>query len=170
MSEITLLVGSTAVRCSVELKDGQFVVGIGGITYPFQMTRVESGTLRLWSDGRSHWLRIARREGRRFLHVDGYTLEYERAAAGAGTPPPAVAREVDLTSPMPGTITQVLAKPGDEVTRGQPLAIVEAMKMEHVVRAPRAGTVRAVRVRPGDQVEGGAVVVELAGVDDAHPQ
>jgi 3-methylcrotonyl-CoA carboxylase alpha subunit len=170
MGEITLIVGSTSVRCSVELKDDQFVVGIAGIIYPLQVTRVESGMLQLSSGGRSHWLRMARKEDKRFLHVDGYTLEYERAAAGAGTPAPPRVQEGDLTAPIPGTVTQVLAKLGDEVTRGQPLAIIEAMKMEHVVRAPRAGTVRAVRVRPGDQVEAGAVVVELARVDDAHPR
>jgi 3-methylcrotonyl-CoA carboxylase alpha subunit len=62
---------------------------------------------------------------------------------------------------MPGAVTQVLVGEGDTVTAGQPLVIIEAMKMEHVIRAPRAGRIHAVHVRAGDRVEGGIPVVEL---------
>jgi 3-methylcrotonyl-CoA carboxylase alpha subunit len=62
---------------------------------------------------------------------------------------------------MPGGVTQVLVRKGEEVTVGQPLVIVEAMKMEHVIRASRAGRITAVLVREGDQVDGGAVVVKI---------
>ena len=68
----------------------------------------------------------------------------------------------DLSAPMPGSVTQVLVRAGDAVTPGQPLVIIEAMKMEHVIRAPRVGRVHAVHIRPGDQVEGGATLVDLA--------
>ncbi|MFD7547434.1 acetyl/propionyl/methylcrotonyl-CoA carboxylase subunit alpha [Streptomyces sp. NPDC059816] len=54
-----------------------------------------------------------------------------------------------LTAPMPGTVTVVKVAVGDEVTAGQSLLVVEAMKMEHVVSAPHAGTVTELDVRPG---------------------
>jgi acetyl-CoA/propionyl-CoA carboxylase, biotin carboxylase, biotin carboxyl carrier protein len=57
-----------------------------------------------------------------------------------------------LTSPMPGTVLAVHVSPGDHVSAGQPLVVVEAMKMEHVVAATAPGTVREVLVRPGDAV------------------
>ncbi|MGH7747778.1 MAG: biotin/lipoyl-containing protein, partial [Candidatus Dormibacteria bacterium] len=63
-----------------------------------------------------------------------------------------------LRAPMPGCVVRVLVGAGDEVDAGQPLIILEAMKMEHTVQAPHAGTVTDVRVGVGAQVEAGAVL------------
>ncbi|MFF3376993.1 acetyl/propionyl/methylcrotonyl-CoA carboxylase subunit alpha [Streptomyces sp. NPDC002680] len=57
-----------------------------------------------------------------------------------------------LTAPMPGTVTVVKVAVGDEVTAGQSLLVVEAMKMEHVIAAPHAGTVAELDVTPGTTV------------------
>ncbi|MGH1551767.1 biotin/lipoyl-containing protein [Streptomyces sp. L7] len=57
-----------------------------------------------------------------------------------------------LTAPMPGTVTVVKVAVGDQVTAGQSLLVVEAMKMEHVVSAPHAGTVAELDVTPGTTV------------------
>ncbi|MFE9356955.1 acetyl/propionyl/methylcrotonyl-CoA carboxylase subunit alpha [Streptomyces olivaceoviridis] len=57
-----------------------------------------------------------------------------------------------LTAPMPGTVTVVKVAVGDEVTAGQSLLVVEAMKMEHVISAPHAGTVTELDVTPGTTV------------------
>ncbi|MFJ8631617.1 acetyl/propionyl/methylcrotonyl-CoA carboxylase subunit alpha [Streptomyces sp. NPDC093568] len=57
-----------------------------------------------------------------------------------------------LTAPMPGTVTVVKVAVGDEVTAGQSLLVVEAMKMEHVISAPHAGTVAELDVTPGSTV------------------
>ncbi|MFI9171417.1 acetyl/propionyl/methylcrotonyl-CoA carboxylase subunit alpha [Streptomyces lincolnensis] len=57
-----------------------------------------------------------------------------------------------LTAPMPGTVTVVKVAVGDEVTAGQSLVVVEAMKMEHVISAPHAGTVAELDVTPGTTV------------------
>ena len=104
------------------------------------------------------------------MHVDGYTMEYATVAGGDRKPEVRTAGPSALAAPMPGAVTQVLTREGDEVVRGQPLVIVEAMKMEHVIRAPRAGRVRTVRARVGDQVEGGTVLVEIAGKSDEAPR
>ncbi|GGT13749.1 ATP-binding protein [Streptomyces chromofuscus] len=57
-----------------------------------------------------------------------------------------------LTAPMPGTVTVVKVAVGDEVSAGQSLLVVEAMKMEHVISAPHAGTVAELDVSPGSTV------------------
>ena len=67
-----------------------------------------------------------------------------------------------LEAPMPGRVIAVRVEPGQAVTKGQELLVVEAMKMENALRAPRDGTVKSVAVRPGDMVGAGAVLVELA--------
>jgi biotin carboxyl carrier protein len=59
---------------------------------------------------------------------------------------------------MPGGVVRVLAAPGDAVTAGQALVVLEAMKMEHTVVAPVDGVVGEVRAGPGDQVETGQVL------------
>jgi 3-methylcrotonyl-CoA carboxylase alpha subunit len=63
---------------------------------------------------------------------------------------------------MPGKIIQVLVKAGDKVKRGQALAMLEAMKMEHTLSAPADATVEAVNVSAGDQVGAETVVVRFA--------
>ena len=70
--------------------------------------------------------------------------------------PDARARAVDggLVAPMPGKVVKVLAAAGDAVAAGAALVVLEAMKMEHTVRAPAAGTLRALHVAVGDQVDG----------------
>jgi 3-methylcrotonyl-CoA carboxylase alpha subunit len=66
-----------------------------------------------------------------------------------------------LEAPMPGTIISLLVEPGAEVTQGTPLLILEAMKMEHTVRAPSAGRVNRFRYAVGDQVPDGAELVDF---------
>ncbi len=64
-----------------------------------------------------------------------------------------------LTAPMPGKVAAVHVKAGDAVTRGRPLIVVEAMKMEHTLSAPADGTVAEIRFKTGDQVREGEVLV-----------
>ena len=67
-----------------------------------------------------------------------------------------------LKSPMPGRVVKVLVKEGDEVAAGQPLVVVEAMKMENELRAKSAGRVLTVHVTAGTAVEGSAKLVTFA--------
>jgi 3-methylcrotonyl-CoA carboxylase alpha subunit len=67
-----------------------------------------------------------------------------------------------LTAPMPGKLIGFLAQPGEAVKQGQPLAVMEAMKMEHTITSPRDGTVEALLYAPGDQVGEGGELLRLA--------
>jgi 3-methylcrotonyl-CoA carboxylase alpha subunit len=66
-----------------------------------------------------------------------------------------------VTAPMPGKIIALLAQPGP-VTKGQPLLILEAMKMEHTLAAPADGEVKVFRCAVGEQVSEGVELVEFA--------
>jgi len=67
-----------------------------------------------------------------------------------------------LTAPMPGKVVSFAVKAGDAVTKGQALAVMEAMKMEHTIAAPADGTVAELLFAPGDQVTEGAELLRLA--------
>ncbi|MEV5471085.1 acetyl-CoA carboxylase biotin carboxylase subunit [Streptomyces sp. NPDC052207] len=73
-----------------------------------------------------------------------------------------------LTAPMPGTVTVVKVAVGDEVTAGQSLLVVEAMKMEHVISAPHAGAVAELDVTPGTTVAMDQVLAVIAPREDGR--
>ena len=102
---------------------------------------------RLWmhADGRHHALEARRPRDRRLARAEDARL------AGHWT----------ARSPMPGAVIAVAVAVGDVVEEGAPLAVVEAMKMEHTVRAPGRGTVTAVGTSAGARVPLDAVLVEL---------
>ena len=96
------------------------------------------------------------------LHVfaDGRQLRFELHDPVADADQPAAA-EGGLLAPMPGKVIALLAEPGSHVSRGTPLLVMEAMKMEHTLQAPADGTVSGFRVRSGEQVGDGAVLVDF---------
>ena len=67
-----------------------------------------------------------------------------------------------LTAPMPGKVVSFAVKAGDAVTKGQPLAVMEAMKMEHTIAAPADGVVQELLYAPGDQVTEGAELIRIS--------
>jgi 3-methylcrotonyl-CoA carboxylase alpha subunit len=93
-----------------------------------------------------------------FLRGDVFVLTpVERATGKTGASGP----ETGLFAPMPGTIVALIAREGARVEKGEPLLILEAMKMEHTITAPAAGTVKAFCFAVGDRVADGAELVEF---------
>jgi pyruvate carboxylase subunit B len=76
-----------------------------------------------------------------------------KAAAARGPAP--------LVAPMPGLVVRVETSVGEVVQAGQPLVVMEAMKMENELRSPATGTVSAIKAVVGQAVEKGAVLIEL---------
>ncbi len=71
-----------------------------------------------------------------------------------------------ILAPMPGKVSQIFVKEGDNVTAGQRLMILEAMKMEHTIAAPFDGTVATLSLSAGDQVDDGTTLVVIAARED----
>ncbi|RFS81260.1 ATP-grasp domain-containing protein [Actinomadura spongiicola] len=111
--------------------------------------------------GRTTSFTIARDGHTLWLGRDGHAWalgEHVRAEGGAAS---GAAGDGVLRSPMPGTVLAVKAAEGDRVAEGQPLVVVEAMKMEHTVTAPVAGVVAKLPVRAGAQVALDAVLAVI---------
>lgn len=88
-----------------------------------------------------------------------HALEIRDTEAAVHRPPSGDGR---IKAPIPGMITQVLVKEGDEVSIGQSILVLEAMKMENEIQAPRSGFVTDLRVELGQTVGMGDVLVEIS--------
>ena len=126
----------------------------------------EGSELRVELAGHRIALRATLAGDRALLARDGRTLVLRRApAARAGEEELGGAGLV--AAPMPAKIVRLAVAPGDVVERGQLLAVLEAMKMEHRLEAPRDGRVVAVHVAVGEQVEEGTILLDLADPETA---
>lgn len=105
--------------------------------------------------------------GRYVLEIEGHRYTVEaldertrviRELTARNAPPSGPA---PIVAPMPGLVVRVNVQPGDIVSAGQSVVVMEAMKMENELRAAAAGTVRSVKATPGTPVEKGTVLIEL---------
>ncbi|MCK6480144.1 MAG: hypothetical protein L6R43_08320 [Planctomycetes bacterium] len=117
--------------------------------------------------GRAPSRAVVARDGNRVLvHLDGRVHEFElmdgtKRRRDRGGKRLHAGDEPWIGSPMTGTVASVAAAPGDRVAKGGTLVVVEAMKMQFVVRAPRDVVVKAVPAAAGRPVEIGQVLVEF---------
>jgi len=131
----------------VSVSPADVVLSVDGVQRRYDVTRVGPTVFVDGPDGSS------------MLHeVERFPLPGASLAAGS------------LVAPLPGTVVRVPVAPGRPVVAGDVLVVIEAMKMEHEVRAHGAGTVTEVHVAAGDQVEAGRllVVVDEGGDEEEH--
>jgi propionyl-CoA carboxylase alpha chain len=161
-------------------RDGRFTVTVSepagtwpastvpaGTGEPLMSVRVRhagEGWIDLEEGGRRHRLHVFRHGHRVWVQGPGGDVALTAVPRFPDAEPEIVAG--GLVAPMPGTVLAVHVTPGDSVTAGQPLMIVEAMKMEHRITAPHSGVVGEVRAHRGDQVSGG----DLLAVIEEAPQ
>jgi 3-methylcrotonyl-CoA carboxylase alpha subunit len=126
-------------------EDGRLAIRLSGDTFTATVVRRQAADgvdYAVFADGANRTLRL----------VDPLDVtQYEAAASG----------EAAVKAPLPGKIIDLRVKAGDKVSKGQPLLVLEAMKMEHTLAAPADGTVKAVRYAVGEQVVEGAELVEF---------
>jgi len=162
-------------RRQLSLTDDYAATTLDSKAYALDVTYHAKGwTIEL--DGAKHALALAGRDGGHYaVRLDGQAVQgtvrhegellhvfsggrhdvlaWEDPLAHAGEHEAAGGR---LTAPMPGKVVAVIASGGQQVKKGEPLVIMEAMKMEHTISAPSDGLVEAVLYQVGDQVADGA--------------
>jgi biotin carboxyl carrier protein len=132
---------------------------------PVELAQV-SGALFALADGPARHELLARNEGNTVdIVLDGDNLQAEvvdalraRLSQVAGAGAAAHARR-ELKAPMPGLVVRVACQPGDAVAPGQPLVVLQAMKMENELSLPTGGTVASVAVGDGQTVDQGQVLL-----------
>jgi len=157
--------GGETIPVEVGGAAGRFSVELEGQAWNVDARRVGEGLWSLLIDGVATSADVSEEDGVFVVHVDGETYQIRveeetryiiRTRGGAS----ATAGQV-LKAPMPGRVVVVAAEVGRTVRPGDPLVVLEAMKMENEFRATAAGTVREVRVREGQTVNPGDVLVVI---------
>lgn len=144
-----------AYRISITYHAAGWRLEVGGIDAELSLTARDGADLSI-KLGASSIHGTVRRDGDVFHVFTGgshFVLAYDDPMAHAGEHEAADGR---LTAPMPGKVVAVLAAGGKQVKKGEPLVIMEAMKMEHTIAAPSDGLVEEVLYQVGDQVADGA--------------
>lgn len=125
---------------TIELTDDTVTLELDGVARTVRHATLEGRVLTSCATGWATWSPVPRFE------------DHDAVAAGGGP-----------HAPLPGTVLEVLVSVGDQVSDGDPLVVLEAMKMEHTIRATGAGTVSELRCEPGARVDAGDVLVVLDG-------
>nr|WP_314544981.1 acetyl/propionyl/methylcrotonyl-CoA carboxylase subunit alpha [uncultured Massilia sp.] len=144
-----------AYRVGVTYRRAGWTLDADGATHEVALVADDAGKLTLRIDG--HAVQGTVRRDGELLHVFSgglhHVLAWNDPLAHAGEHEAAGGR---LTAPMPGKVVAVIASNGQQVRKGEPLVIMEAMKMEHTIAAPSDGLVEEVLYQVGDQVADGA--------------
>ncbi len=131
---------------------------------------VRCRTWHILKDHKSYYVQWVERseDGKTFtLKINGQLLElnakdhYDLLLEQMGMSAANTAKATKLKAPMPGKVLDVMVKPGQTVAKGEGLLILEAMKMENMLKAEQEGTVKSVNVSVGDAVEKNNVLIDF---------
>ena len=140
---------------------GHYRIQLGDQTVTVDNAKLQAGQLSAMIDHVSHRFRARADAHSLFLHDGERRLRLERVPAFQIEQAAATGGGNHVTAPMPGRIVLIKVKPGDTVSEGQELGVMEAMKMELSLKAPRAGRVTAVQSQAGDSVDADALLIRL---------
>jgi biotin carboxyl carrier protein len=124
------------------------------------IVETEAGVYSVLLDGASFEVRVFGSQ----ITVNGYSFEisledprqWKRSGAAADAQ-----GKISILAPMPGKVVRILVRVGDAVSAGQPIVVVEAMKMQNELKSPRDGRVTEVRAKENDSVNAGAVLAVI---------
>lgn len=156
----TLTIGGAIVAVDLAARGEALAATVDDATHEVTVDR-RGDHWRVTIGDATHVVTVARERDHVWIVVDGEvhhcvaTSEARAGGARGGVGSPVV------TAPMPGKVLEVVARPGQDVVPGDPLVVLEAMKMETVVVAEAAGRIVQVHVTPGAMVQPGQTLVEV---------
>jgi len=156
MSDKVVTIGARQVELFLEREGTRFRAGDAAI----EIIRARDGEAEIRVGERTFVVPYAVDGTRISFSFDGVT--YNADVTDRGARARTRHRDHSMAAPMPGLILKILVAKGDVVTRGTPLIVLEAMKMEHQIAATHDGTVSAVNCVEGELVQPGDDLVELS--------
>lgn len=168
-TELVATVNGRDLALSIESTDGRWTLSLDGRAIEVDAVRLGNGLWSILADGRSLVVDLAP-VGRdpdtpRDAVAGGHALSIQLESARArelralGNRGGAARRGEKLRAPIAGKVVKLHVEVGSEVAAGDPIVVLEAMKMENELRASRGGTVKSIKVSPGDSVETSQLLV-----------
>ena len=159
------LVDGRSCKFSLDRHEGKIVFARAGRSLDLDIRQVRSNTLSLLVDGKSYVARIASDREHIFISIGAFQFcltEPDRVSSAAQFRESSSEKaEGTIKAPMPGMVIKVSVSEGSEVNSGDGLVVVEAMKMEHEMRAAFDAIVDKVYVRVGQQVDAFQPLMDL---------
>ena len=143
----TFTVGDTTKEFEFTKNNGRYFLRQGTKLHKIDNVKVEGSEVEFSMDG--SWYKVAVKDEQQLL-LD--KLGFKSAVAGSAG---------NLNSPMPGKILDIMVSEGDEVSQGQPVAILEAMKMENELKSPIDGVIKSITAEVGQSVEKKTLIMEI---------
>lgn len=142
----------------------EYKVTIDGITYSVDIGRIVDDKVDVVLDGKSYQVSVEtpmRRASKTPVIKRKHEVMNAAEAPDRTSAPGSVLSGGDVLAPLPGLILKLLVKKGDKVSAGQPVTIMEAMKMENEIEASITGTVQEVVVSEGDTILENAIIMKI---------
>jgi biotin carboxyl carrier protein len=152
--------GQKEVKVSLEaVGDNVLRVSVGDTSYDVSAEFIGQEEILLNVDGRIFNVIVHSNSLCHSVFINGRLFRVEkRSALKILREEKGRQKKRDIKITMPGRVVQVLAAPGDEVQEGQPILVLEAMKMQNEIKAPQPGHLTRVHFRAGDYVEAGSIL------------
>ena len=144
----------------------EYKITINDRTYTVDLGRILDDTVDVTLDGKTYQIKVEApmRKTSKTPVINRHRQVLNAAEVPDRTSPPGIVTGPgDVIAPLPGIILKILVKEGDAVTKGQPVAIMEAMKMENEIESPIAGTVSEILASEGESILENAVIMKIGG-------
>lgn len=148
----------------VERKKNKYFIAYDNNTYTVEASEIKPGHLKITLGDKVIKCVISEGEQSKFVFIDGNVFNVKPIQL-TGTKKVGK-KESDLASPISGKVVKVEVKEGETVKKGDVLMVIEAMKMEYLIRAPYDGTIVKIKFKENDQIDIGQNTVELNHVKE----
>jgi biotin carboxyl carrier protein len=148
----------------IEHKDGKFLITYDNTIYTVDASEIKPGQFKIKLGDRFIKCIIAEGKDGKFIFIDGDVFKVKTVPLTGRKS--AIRREGGLASPISGKVVRVNVKEGDSVKKGEVLMVIEAMKMEYLIKAPYDGRVKRVNFKENDQIEIGENTIEIEEIVD----
>lgn len=146
---------------TIERKDKYYFVIYDNTEYKVEVEEIKPGQLKIKIGDRVVKSIITEGVKEKYVFVDGAVFKV-RPVELTGLKKQKKKEKGDLSSPISGKVVSVKVKKGDSVKKGDVLMVIEAMKMEYLIRAPFAGVIKKINFKENQQIEIGQLTLELS--------
>ena len=152
--------GNNVYNVTIERRDNHYFVVYDNTEYRVKAEEIKPGYLKIRIGDRFIKSVITEGENEKYVFVDGDVFKVKPVEL-TGVKKTKKKEEGDLSSPISGKVVSIKTKEGSKVKKGDVLIVIEAMKMEYLIRAPYDGKVKKINFKENDQIEIGQNTVEL---------